>query len=430
MKPFLPTFAMLLLSSALGAQEPARPDTASRVAELERKLEILSQELEAQRSDGAVPEAKIVGQYGLAPAASKIYGARGGLSIGGYGELLYENFDAKLQDGSYSPKPNTVDFVRQILYVGYKFNGTFVLNTELEFEHAKTSNSANDGGSVSVEFAYLDILLGRAFNLRAGMLLVPMGFINEIHEPPTYLGARRPMTETALIPTTWRENGAGIHGELPGHLSYRFYAVNGLRADRFTKAGIRGGRQNGGSALAESLALTGRLDWNPVPGATLGTSFYRGNSNQNDPTATLSGEPILTAILEAHAELRWRGLQARGLYARMTNSPGGVKAATPVAARELGTRQFGGYLEIGYDVLGGRFGHQAMLPFVRIERVNTQQEVAAGAVLDRGNDQSLRTVGLVYRPIPQVAFKADVMVVQNRADKGRGQINLGFGYYF
>lgn len=430
MKPFLAPLALLLLAGALAAQEPAKAGTEQRVAELERRLEILSRELEARQTAGWAPEAKGAGQHGFAPAASKVYEAKGGLSIGGYGELLYENFDANLQDGSYSPKANTVDFLRQILYVGYKFNDTFVFNTELEFEHAKTSNSANDGGSVSVEFAYLDILLGRAFNVRAGMLLVPMGFINEIHEPPTYLGARRPLTESAIIPTTWRENGVGVHGELPGQVSYRIYAVNGLRADRFTKAGIRGGRQNGGSALAESLALTGRLEWNPVPGAALGASFYRGNSNQNDQTGALSGEPIITAIVEAHAELRWRGLQVRGLFARMSNSPAGVRAATPPAAGELGVRQFGGYLEVGYDVLGGRSGRQALLPFVRLERVDTQQEVVAGMPRDRGNDQSLRTVGLVYKPIPQVAFKADAMVVENRANKGRNQFNLGFGYYF
>jgi len=428
MKSILTALSLALLATPAIAQE--KPGTEQRVADLERKLDILSRELEAQKTGAAAPEAKTTGSHGLAPAASKVYETKGGLSIGGYGEVLYENFDSRLEDGTYSPKANTVDFLRQILYVGYKFNETFVFNTEIEFEHAKASNSANDPGAISVEFAYLDVLLSKAFNVRAGMLLVPMGFINEIHEPPTYLGAKRPLTESAIIPTTWRENGVGIHGDLAGNLSYRFYAVNGLRADRFTKAGIRGGRQNGGSALAESLALTGRLDWNPLPGATFGVSFYHGNSNQNDQSATVSGERITTRILEAHAEYRWRGLQTRALYARMTNGEAGVKAATPPAARELGTRQFGGYVEAGYDVLGGRFGKHALLPFVRFERVNTQQEVVAGVTADKANDQSVRTVGLVYKPIPQIALKADVQTLENRARKGRNQVNIGLGYYF
>jgi hypothetical protein len=426
MKSILTALSLALLAAPLLAQE--KPDTEQRVADLERKLEILGRELEAQKGGGAAPEAKAAGSHGLAPAASKVYESKGGLSIGGYGEVLYENFESKLEDGTTSPKANTVDFLRQILYVGYKFNETFVFNTELEFEHAKASSSSSDPGEIAVEFAYLDVLLSKSFNVRAGMMLVPMGFINEIHEPPTYLGAKRPLTESAIIPSTWRENGVGIHGDLPGHLSYRFYAVNGLRADRFTKAGIRGGRQNGGKALAESLALTGRLDWNPLPGATFGFSFYSGNSNQNDQTATTSGAPSKTRILEAHAEYRWRGLQTRALYARMTNSEAGVKAATPAAARELGTRQFGGYAEVGYDVLGGRFGKQALLPFVRVERVNTQHEVVAGVSADQANDQNVRTVGLVYKPIPQIALKADLQTLENHARKGRNQVNIGVGY--
>lgn len=429
MRSLMPALALALLAAPCAfAQE--KPDTEKRVADLERKLEILSRELESQKTGSAAPAAAEEGRFGLAPAASKVYETKGGLSIGGYGEILYENFDARLEDGTYSPKANTVDFVRQILYVGYKFSDRFIFNTEIEFEHAKTSNSSNDPGSVSVEFAYLDMLFHKGLNVRAGMVLVPLGFVNEMHEPPTYLGAKRPVTESAIIPTTWRENGMGLHGELPANLTYRVYALNGLRADRFTKAGIRAGRQNGGSALAESLAVAGRLDWNPLPGATLGFGFYRGNSNQNDQSGTTSGKAITTRILEVHGEYRWRGLQVRGLYARMNNSEDGVRAATPVAARELGTKQFGGYLEAGYDVFGGRFGRQALLPFLRFERVNSQQEVIAGVNADRANDQSLRTVGLVYKPIPQIAFKADVQTVENRARKGRDQVNLGFGYYF
>jgi hypothetical protein len=429
MKPLI-TLLALALPAAPSARAQAKPVTEQRVADLERRLEILSRELESQKTGGAVTAAKEDGRFGLAPAASKVYETKGGLSIGGYGELLYENFDARLEDGTYSPKANTVDFVRQILYVGYKFSDRFIFNTEIEFEHAKTSSSANDPGAVSVEFAYLDMLFHKALNVRAGMVLVPLGFVNELHEPPTYLGAKRPLTESVIIPTTWRENGVGLHGELPANLSYRVYALNGLRADRFSKAGIRGGRQNGGSALAESLALAGRLDWNPVPGATFGVGYYHGNSNQNDQAGSTSGKPITTRIAEVHAEYRWRGLQARGLYARMTNGEDGVKAATPAAARELGTKQFGGYLEAGYDVFGGRFGRQALLPFARLERVNSQQAVAAGVTADRANDQKVRTVGLVYKPIPQIAFKADVQTIGNRARKGRDQVNLGFGYYF
>jgi hypothetical protein len=255
---------------------------------------------------------------------------------------------------------------------------------------------------------------------------VPLGFVNEQHEPPTYLGAKRPGVEGTLIPTTWRENGVGVHGELPGHFTYRAYVINGLDASKFGAAGIRSARQNGSKALAESLAFTGRLDWSPIPGTTFGLGAYTGNSNQAD-----SGEPIRTTLVEGHAEYKARGFQLRGLYTRMTNSENGLTGlAATSAVKKLGTQQWGGYLEAGYDVLGLTGSKQALIPYVRWERLNTQQDVVAGVVADLANDQTLITAGVAYKPIPQVAVKLDLTKAENRARTGRDQVSLALGYYF
>lgn len=421
MKSSLSSLALALLACPAFAQEAP---TDARMKELERKVEILSRELEAQKTGSAMPEAKETGSHGLAPAASKVYESKGGLSIGGYGEMLYENFDSKLENGTYSSKANTIDFLRQIVYVGFKFSDRIVFNSEIEFEHAKTATGS--AGEVAVEFAYLDYLLNPAFNIRAGMMLVPLGFVNELHEPPAYLGAKRPAVESTIIPTTWRENGVGVHGELPGRLSYRVYLMNGLDASKFAATGIRGARQNGSKALAESLAFTGRLDWNVLPGTTLGAGFYTGNSNQAD-----LGEPIRTTLWELHGEYRARGFQVRGLFTRMTNSESGL---SPLAAastvKRLGTRQFGGYLEGGYDVLSSLDSRQALIPYVRWERLNSQQAVVTGITADLANDQTLLTTGVAYKPIPQIAVKVDFTRNENHALTGRNQFNLALGYYF
>lgn len=433
----LTPLALALLAGPLAAQEvPAD----QRLKDLERKVEILSKELEAQKTGSVVPAAKEEGKHGLAPAASKVYETKGGLSVGGYGELVYENFAARLEDGTYSPKANAVDFARQILYVGYKFSDRIVFNTEIEFEHAKasgeqvttsaggnvTSVKQKDPGEVAVEFAYLDFLLSKGFNVRAGMMLVPMGFINEQHEPPTYFGAKRPFVEQQLIPTTWRENGLGIHGELPANLSYRLYLMNGLDASKFTKAGIRGARQNGGKAAAESFAWTGRLDWAPVPGTMLGVSFYQGNSQQADNLPDLT-----TRLFDLHAEVRYRGFQARALWVKGSHNADGLEAL-PVgsAARQLGTEQKGHYLEAGFDMLSLTQSRQALIPFVRLERLNPQAEGISGVTLDKSLDQKVLTYGVVYKPIPQVAVKGDFSRIQNEARTGRNQVSLGLGYYF
>ncbi|HJV90466.1 MAG TPA: hypothetical protein VJ623_09190 [Holophagaceae bacterium] len=424
----LTPLALALLAGPLAAQEvPAD----QRLKDLERKVEILSRELEAQRTGSAAPVAPEEGKFGLASAASKVYEAKGGLSVGGYGEFLYQNFDSKLQDGSKAPRETSLDALRLVLYTGFKFNDHIVFNSEVEFEHGGYSDEST-GGEAKVEFAYLDFLITKAVNVRAGMVLLPVGFINELHEPPAFLGSQRPLVERRILPSTWHENGVGLHGDLAGNFTYRVYLVNGMNAnpdagtghEGFTAESIKGGRQFGKEAQANSLAWTGRLDWAPMPGSTVGFSFYRGNSNPEDGAVEL-----MTTLWDLHAEYRAQGLQVRGLFSRVTNSEAGVAALTTPEGVQTGTRQFGGYLEVGYDVLQGG-GKQALIPFVRYERLNSQQRVAAGVTAEAENDVTVKTVGVSYKPIPNVALKADWNQLENRARTGRNQFNLGLGFYF
>ena len=122
-----------------------------------------------------------------------------------------------------------------VLYTGYKFTDSILFNAEIEFEHATTGStkSSSGGGSVSVEFAYLDFLLRDWANIRAGLVLVPMGFLNEIHEPVSYFGVNRPDIERQIIPSTWRENGVGIHGTLYEQVDYQAFVINGFNARGF-----------------------------------------------------------------------------------------------------------------------------------------------------------------------------------------------------
>lgn len=430
MKSLLTPLMCALLAGPVFAQE--KPDANQRIADLERRLNAMSQELEAQKTGAAAPAAAEEGRFGLAPAASKVYGVSSGLSVGGYGEFLYQNYDSKLQDGTRAPRETGLDALRLVLYTGYKFNERIVFNSEVEFEHGGYSDESK-AGEAKVEFAYLDFLIHKAVNVRAGMMLLPVGFINEMHEPPAFLGSQRPLVERRIIPSTWHENGVGIHGELAGNLSYRLFLVNGMNAnpdaetghEGFTAEGIKGGRQFGKEAQANSLAWTGRLDWTPQPGTTLGFSFYRGNSNPVD-----GAEALVTTLWDIHAEYRAQGLQLRGLFSRVANSEAGV-AALPGGSEALqtGTRQFGGYLEAGYDLLRGS-GKQALIPFVRYERLNSQQRVVKDVLPDPANDVTVRTYGVSYKPIPNVSVKADWNQIENRARTGRSQLNLGLGFYF
>jgi hypothetical protein len=249
-----------------------------RIAELERTVAILADELERTRRELAVPEDRpLSSKFGLAPAASQIYDLSRGLSIGGYGEGYYRNVVGDKGDAK-----DRADLLRLVLYTGYKFTDSILFNAEIEFEHATTSSTkSSSGGSVSVEFAYLDFLLRDWANLRAGLVLVPMGFINEIHEPVYYFGVNRPEIERQIIPSTWRENGVGILGTLYEQVDYQAFVINGFNAEGFDSGGLRGGRQKGNRALAEHLAFVARLDWTPIQQLVVGGSVYHGNSGQN-----------------------------------------------------------------------------------------------------------------------------------------------------
>lgn len=425
--------AFALAAGPLFAQDAPKSE-ADRIKDLERKVEILSQQIEAQQTGSSQPVAQAdQSLYGMGAAASKVYSATSGLSVGGYGEFLYQNFDKKLQDGTTDPKNDQFDTLRGVFYFGYKFNERIVFNSEVEFEHSGYSDEHPEGEAI-IEFAYLDFLVNKAVNVRAGQVLLPLGFTNEIHEPPAVLSTSRPFIERSggIIPTTWHENGVGLHGELPGNLDYRVYLVEGLNAAKFSAEGISDGRQDGNKAIANRFALTGRLDWKPIPGTTAGFGFYRGSSVHTDSIDTpISGITIPTTLLEGHVEYKAMGWQLRGLYARTTlgaSELGSLGAADP--AFQAGTRQWGGYLEAGYDALSRTGSKQSLIPFVRWERMNTQAGVVAGVTPDLANDQSVVTTGVSWKPIPQIAVKGDYSWVKNGAKTGRNAFSLALGYEF
>lgn len=399
----------------------AAPESG-QLAELERRIEVLAAEIE-RLSIGEAAAAADRSDYGFGPAASKIYRTERGLSVGGYGELVYQRFADDRDDGASAGRTDTLDLLRGVLYFGYKWNDRWLLNTEVEYEHA--------GEEVSLEFAYVDYLWRPQANLRAGLLLMPMGFINELHEPTVFLGALRPQIERSIIPTTWRENGFGLFGEA-GPLSYRTYIVNGLRADGFTAAGLRGGRQSGGEAQAEDFAWVGRLDYTGAPGLLVGGSAYLGDSGQAlaDPAGRSIG--VETRITEAHLDWRWRGLEVRalGVEARLDDVARLNAALGLTGNRSVGERLSGYYLQAGYDVLAGRAGERALIPYARWETYDTQDEVPSGFLANPANDVDVLTLGLAWKPLEQLILKVDHQNFDNAAGSGVDQLNVALGYVF
>ena len=401
-----------------GGQEPE----SGRMAELERRLEVLAGEIEKLKI-GEAAAAADESERGFGPAASKVYRTERGLSVGGYGEVLYQSFDSERDDNVASGKTDTFDLLRGVLYFGYKFNDRWLLNSEIEYEHA--------GSEVSVEFAYIDYLWRPQANFRGGLLLIPMGFLNELHEPTVFLGARRPDVEQLIMPTTWRENGFGLFGDA-GSFTYRTYVVNGLRGAGFTAGGLRGGRQKGNQAKAEDFAWVGRLDFTGVPGLLLGGSAYIGDSGQDLTTASGGGIGVGTHILEAHLEWKWRGLELRalGVQAELDDVADLNQALKLTGNQSVGESLKGHYLQLGYDVLAGRGGEQAFIPYARWETYNTQDEVPQGFAANPANDVETLTLGFAYQPIDQIVLKVDHQNIDNEAGTGTDQFNVLLGWIF
>jgi hypothetical protein len=415
---------LMLMGAPAKAQEP---DTT--LARLQAQLDAITRQLEELQLGRDVVVEADTSVLGFGPAASKVYKVRQGVSLGGYGEVLYENFASETQSDVPSGLTDRIDALRAIVYVGYKFTDKILFNSEIEFEHGSTE----EGGSVSVEFAYLDYRLSPRFGVRAGLILAPMGFLNEIHEPPAFLGAHRPETEQLIIPSTWRENGLGVFGGTES-LSYRAYLINGLDATGFTaEEGLREGRQNGAEASAANFGAVGRVDYTGMLGLLVGTSAYIGKSGQgatlpSDPATTIGAQ---TFIWEGHAEYKARGFDLRGLLAIASlddaaeiNELNGF-----TGAQSVGERMLGWYLQGGYDVLHGRSSQQ-VVPYLRYEQLNTQDEVPDGFAADPTNDQRLVTVGAMWKPVPNIAVKADYLISSNEAETGVNSLNVNLGYLF
>jgi hypothetical protein len=362
---------------------------------------------------------------GLLGAVAASLGAQERTTLGGYGELHYTN-------ASGPDSPGQVDLKRFVLYVAHSFNDRLVLHSEVEIEDAKVEPGGT-GGEVDVEQAFLDYRLADWLTLRTGLVLVPIGIINETHEPPTFNGVARPAFDQDVIPTTWREIGVGAAGRIPGvaGLAYRVYLVNGLRAEGFSQAdGIREGSGEGQDASFANPSLTGRLEW-ARPGLKLGASFWYGGTANGDSILGTGTFAAPVAIVAADARYDVGAASFRAVAANIAVTDAGAINARYGAA--IGSRLAGGYLEGAYNLLHllAPASGQKLSAFLRHERYNTQASVPAGTPADRALARRITTFGFTYKPTWNTAFKGDYQLVRDAAGVGEHDVlSLGVGFQF
>lgn len=399
------------------------------LSEIRRQIEILTSEIEQLKLTEAGAEITYQPSRGLGAAASKVYTIKkSGVSVAGYGEVLYQNHNKTRDNNTSSTKLDQLDYLRNIIYVGYRYNDWILFNSEVEFEHGSTGK----GGTVSVEFGYVELMFSHHFNFRAGMVLPPMGITNEKHEPSLFLYTQRPQVEQLIIPSTWRTNGFGAYGEIIPTLNYSAYIVEGFIAKSFSGAdGVRGGRQSGASSVVEDFGVTGKVEYLGLNGTILGASFYYGNSGQGAKDS-LGVITAATSIISAHAEFAWQGLEARALFALSTVDQAGRvnKLIGPTA--NVGSEMMGYYGSIGYDVVPHLVpgSEHALIPYLFYESYDTHAAVAAGFTRNKEYNRTTTAFGVSYKPHSNVAFKIDYRNHTNDADTGNDQWNVAVNYLF
>jgi len=406
----------LLTQSVLFAQNSVSSDT---LAELVRRIDILTEEIETIKL-GRVEEAEkeYESHLGMGPAASKVYQSnKTGVSLAGYGEMVYQNIKGDT--------PDVIDYLRHVVYFGYRFNDWLLFNSEIETEHAN---------SISVEFGYIEARLNPLFNIKGGMLLIPVGWMNELHEPPTFHGSLRPMTEVKIIPSTWRANGFGISGQSEQGIGYKLYVTESLNANSFSASGIRSGRQKGSKALANDFGVSGRLYYAGAAGFNIGGSFFVGNTGQDLFVVDDKSLAVNLKLFSAHVMYARHGLELRGLFASsfISDIDQLNQKRNLVGNQSIGEGQFGYYATIAYDLMPAfKPGSTHYLaPFFQFEKLNTQASVPDGYSKNQLSELTNFTVGLTYKPHANVALKADFIKHDFSVGKSLDQFNVAVTYLY
>jgi len=394
------------LMSAIAISGNAVADTS-----IEDKLAVLQEEIEHLKLQMAEADKNRSGG---------IQGFADRTTVGGYGELHYNNYSGDVASGATRDK-DEIDFHRFVLFFGHKFNDWISLKSELEIEHSNTEN----GGAVELEQAYLDFNINKQLNAKVGIFLIPMGLLNETHEPPTFYGVERNQIETRIIPSTWWEAGVGVYGEaLPG-LNYQFNLTSSPDANDFSSPskGFREMRQNVAEAPAENMGVSGALNYQGIPGLLVGAAFFTGNTGQDNAAI---GDARLT-LWDVHARYNVGKLDLRALYAQ--GHLGDADKVAVETGNDAPEKIKGWYAEAAYHVW--KQGDHDLAPFVRYESWDTHAEVPSNVTRNDAFKNHVWTVGANYWPHPQIVLKADYQNYDKPdGDKGDKRVNMGMGYMF
>ena len=396
----LMTSILLVMTGGVQAAVPSNEEIFQMIQELRR--EIVELKAENNKLRGTVEEVTVATDEAI-KAQIKLSNKS---IIGGYGEL-HGNW---LNDQKGSSDTDKIDFHRFVLFYGHEFTDKLRFFSELELEHSVSGESKT--GEIELEQAYLEYDISDKTSLTAGLFLIPVGILNETHEPATLYGVERNKVETNIVPTTWWEGGAMMTTQIADGLDLNFAVTSGLKSTSNYKP--RDGRQKVGNATAKKLAYTTRVKYTAVPGFELaGTINYQDDYSQD------SLADVGSAILyEMHAVIKRDDFSLRALYAEWD-----IRGSGPEGVGR--DEQFGFYVEPSYKftMLGehlGIFGRYSLW----------DNNAGSGSTSDTEYQQY--DIGVNWWIHKDVVFKVDYQdqLVGAGITKELDGINVGLGYAF
>ena len=344
------------------------------------------------------------------------------VTVGAYGEMLYNQPEG--DNGE-------LDIQRLVLLFGYRFNDKTQFVTEIEFEHVN---------EVFVEQAFVNYAVGNNVSLRGGLMLVPMGIMNEFHEPTTFNGTERPTMDNVIVPTTWREMGIGVTGRFNDiSLGYQAYIFNGFKSTESNgegglsgilkgSNGLRSGRQKAIRSTIDSPTLSTKLDYYGIQGLRLGLSGYFGKTQAADAIETLDGANIGISMIGLDARYAYQRFTARGQFIHASLSD--TDMYNTATGRDLGSALQGFYIEGAYNLLPTS-KEQKLFAFTRFEKFNTHADTAGSLVANEAYDRTDITSGLTYHIAPGVVVKGDYQFRSNASSiDTKDRLNFGIGVWF
>ncbi|HLX16922.1 MAG TPA: hypothetical protein VKS24_17175 [Bradyrhizobium sp.] len=394
-----------------------------------------------------------------------------GLSIGAYGEVKFGTMQNPAANGQWQ---NGFDTARMVLLPTYAITDNIIFNAEIEFEHAGSGFDNDDKlhGTAEIEQLWIDFKFVDQFNWRApGVDLIPIGYINQHHEPTQFYSVNRPELYNSIIPSTWKAPATSVYGTITEDLKYQvmvsatnedfgdsfanrtaaktvppfgtpyFPGIDGLNALAFSNPPLGDFQQ-----LSNAVAVSGRLDMTPtfLPGFGGSVSAYYSPNvvprGAHDDLGNFLGPSSLTMF---DAEFRYRvpntGLELRGEYVFVGfGNPQNLRANNDTDPTDnVGKTMFGYSGEIAYHVPLGTFigSEWEAVPFYNYTYENLQTGGFAGtdANMPTGAGQrQFHTAGVAVFPSPKVVLKATYQRVIDKSAAGALSDSFlgGVGFFF